>query len=136
MNFKPTIAVPGMGLLALTMIALLAADARAAGCDSCHYRPGKCPTLTNEGSFGYTPTVWQLWPGPLDPNTSYPAGLSGPATKPPADPDTPAVLPPLPKPGGKLPSKPAAPSASVPANDKAAATSPVPVSTYQVVPGH
>ncbi len=136
MNRKATIAVPGMGLLALTMCILLNADARAAGCGNCHYRPGKCPTLINEGSFGYFPTVWQLWPGTLDPNTSYPLVPSPPTTMPPADPASQTVLPLLPNTGDKLPSKPAAESASVPAKDKAAVSSPAPVSTYQVVPGH
>jgi hypothetical protein len=71
-------------ILATMLLALLPGCTidHTAGCGSCHYRPGKSPMLT-DSEFGYHPTVWKLWPGPLDPNTSYPSTfLSQPATVP------------------------------------------------------
>jgi hypothetical protein len=70
-------------ILAMVFLGVVPAGsiARAAGCDSCHFRPGKCPTLTDSEFFGYHPTVWQLWPGPQDPMTTYPGTtMSQPAT--------------------------------------------------------
>jgi hypothetical protein len=139
MSFRPTNAVLATGLVALTTVVLCDSSARAVGCGSCHFRPGNCPTLTNQGSFGYYPTLWQLWPGTLDPNTTYPAATpASPTTMPPAEPASQTLPAPLPNTGNRLPSQPAAQAAPAPAKDKAenVANQSAPVSTYQVIPGH
>jgi hypothetical protein len=139
MNLRPLTAVLAMGLVALTTLVLCDSSARAAGCGSCHYRPGNCPKLTNEGSFGYYPTLWQLWPGPLDPSTTYPAAAPAfPTTMPPADQASQTLPAPVPSASDKLPSKPAAQSAPARVKDKAenAPIKPAPVSTYQLTPNH
>jgi hypothetical protein len=81
---------------------------RRLGCDTCPYRAGPTPNLINPDTFGFTPTVWSLWPGPLDPNTSYP-NAPAPATKP----STPPPEPPPPQ-SQRQPEQPTSPYAAIP----------------------
>jgi hypothetical protein len=84
MNLTRTTPLWAKGLVVLAILAVFHPTARA-GCNGCHYRPGNCPTLCNPETFGYFPTVWNLWPGPLDPNTSYPGVQVMPIVMPPAE---------------------------------------------------
>jgi hypothetical protein len=80
-SFQPTCKLGRKDSMRVTLIiatvyvalAPICSVARAAGCSSCRFRPGNSPMLADSEYFGFHPTVWQLWPGPLDPNTSYPS---------------------------------------------------------------
>jgi hypothetical protein len=121
--------------LAMAAIVLLDSNARAAGCGNCHFQPGKCPTQINQESFGYYPTMWQLWPGTLDPRTSYPSS-SPPTTMPAAEPEAPTLPAPSPNMSDRVRVKPAR-KLTLPLSDEKAnkpSTAPADISTYQVVP--
>jgi hypothetical protein len=134
MSLKHTNLRWAAGILAVAAVAWPVSEAGAGVCGSCHFRPGRCPSLPNTEYFGYNPPVWQLWPGPLDSNTAYPS--RAPMTMPPAEPAAQAIPKTLPIIGDKQPIKPAAQSTPAPAKNKSEKSNskPVPVSTYQMLP--